>query len=183
MDALISFTHSQRTCNYQDQALGEKRAASEKAAVRSNQTELLCCIRRVTTGHNEDVGRVAFFRFLHATSTHRYALTTNSFPVCASSRKRAPLLGSGLIVLVLYLRDNFKNHGLQVAHVNLTFAGPSGPALTASRFVRPCQLRVVLAHPSKSMAVGAMLVDHAACLNSRKASIARFERTSLRSSR
>jgi len=30
----------------------------------------------VTTGHNGDVGRCAFFRSLRATSTHRYALTT-----------------------------------------------------------------------------------------------------------
>ena len=118
----------------------------------SNQTQksgLLSCTCWVTTGRNEDVGRGAFFRFLPATPTHRYALTTNSFPVCASSRKESPATWPGLFVLVLYLRDNFKNHGLQVAHVNLTFAWPSGPALTASRFVRPCQLRVVShTHPS-----------------------------------
>jgi hypothetical protein len=38
---------------------------------------------RVTTGRNGDVGRGAFFRFLLATSTHRYALTTNPFPASA----------------------------------------------------------------------------------------------------
>src|SRR3954462_5891135 len=39
---------------------------------------------RVTTGRNGDVGCGAFFRFLPATSTHRYALTTNSFSACVA---------------------------------------------------------------------------------------------------
>src|ERR1700754_611478 len=43
--------------------------------------------RRVTTGRNGDVGRGAFFRFLPATSTHRYALKTNPFPAGATHRK------------------------------------------------------------------------------------------------
>jgi hypothetical protein len=40
--------------------------------------------RRVTAGRNGDVGRGAFLRFLSATSTHRYALTTNPFPASAT---------------------------------------------------------------------------------------------------
>jgi len=38
---------------------------------------------RVTTGHNGEDGRRAFCRFLPATSTHRYALTSNLFPALA----------------------------------------------------------------------------------------------------
>ena len=66
-------------------------------------------------------------------------------------------------------RNDFENDGLQVAYVHLTFAGHSGPALTAIHFVRPCQLRVVLAHPSEPKAVRAMSVNHAVSLNARKA--------------
>ena len=54
--------------------------------------------RRVTTGHNGDDGRGAFFRFLPATSTHRYALTTNLFLVCV---RRAPSIQPGLFFLAL----------------------------------------------------------------------------------
>jgi len=43
--------------------------------------------RRVTTGHNGDVGRRAFFRFLPATTTHWYALTTNPFPASAPAEE------------------------------------------------------------------------------------------------
>lgn len=80
------------------------------------------------------------------------------------------------------IRNDFENDGLYVAHVNLTFTGHSGPTLTAIRFVGPRQLGVVLAHPPESMAVRAESVNHAARLNSRKASIARFESISLRCS-
>ena len=65
----------------------EKQTAPQRPRYISNQTqqsELPSCTCRVTTGRNEDVGRGAFFRFLPATSTHRYALTTNSFSVCAT---------------------------------------------------------------------------------------------------
>ena len=43
--------------------------------------------RRVTTGRNGDDGRGAFFRFLPATSTHRYALTSNPFPASALTQR------------------------------------------------------------------------------------------------
>src|SRR3954447_23174674 len=52
---------------------------------------------RVTTGRNGDVGRGAFFRFLPATSTHRYALTTNLFPASALLQS-APLQSAPLIL-------------------------------------------------------------------------------------
>ena len=50
---------------------------------------------RVTTGRKKDVGRGAFFRFLPATSTHRYALTTNLFSVCASLQESPASLSWG----------------------------------------------------------------------------------------
>lgn len=46
---------------------------------------LLVCACRVTTGRNRDDGRGQFCRFLAATTTHRYALTSNLFPVCSTS--------------------------------------------------------------------------------------------------
>jgi hypothetical protein len=131
----------------------------------------------VTTGRNGDVGRGAFFRFLPATSTHRYALTTNPFPADAPFS-----MSPKALFLVLRFRDDFENDGLYIAYVNLTFAGHSCPTLTAVSFVRPRKRWVVLTHPTKSVAVRAKSVDHAACLNSRKASIARLESMSLRCS-
>ena len=74
----------------------------------------------------------------------------------------------GLFDLVLLFRNDFETDGFYIADVNLTFTGHSGPALTAIHFVTPCQLRVVLAHPSQTMAVRTFC-HHAACLNSRKA--------------
>jgi hypothetical protein len=88
----------------------------------------------------------------------------------------------GAVHSVLSFCNDFENDGLQLVHVNLTFTRHSGAALTTIHLVRPRQLRVVLAHPSQSMAVRATAVNHAACLNSRKASIARFESISLRCS-
>ena len=38
-------------------------------------------------------------------------------------------------VLVLRFDNDFENDGLQVAHVNLTLTGHSGPALTAIHFI------------------------------------------------
>jgi len=65
-------------------------SVARRGAKNSNQTIdlglALAC--RVTTGRNRDGGRGWFCRFLAATSTHRYALTPNLFPVCSWSPTR-----------------------------------------------------------------------------------------------